>query len=729
MPGMPGTGPSRAIENGFPFEEISRIAELESWRKEVWRPVYHMHKWWAQRLGSVFRAALIGAAMPEGEDVLARFYGATHLDDIVVYDPFMGSGTTVGEAAKLGCRVVGRDINPVAYRNVKVALSAISRRRLLDLYTQLEAAVAVDLRALYRSIDASGHECDVLYWFWVKHLPCPQCSRRVDLFSDYVFARHAYVRRNPAVQVVCPECGQVVAASNTDVSVLCPDCRAVFDPHVGTVRGARGTCRACGHEFAVASTARSLNRPPSERLYAKLLLLGDGSKRYARTTTKDDLAYEAASAQLHASGTPLPVVKLEDGYNTRQAISYGYTSWDQFFNDRQLLALSLLAGGIRSLPDCPEKEALALLFSGTLEFNNMFASYKGEGTGAVRHMFAHHILKPERTPIEANLWGTPKSSGSFSTLFKSRLLRALDYKESPWELGIDKAGDGKQGQRVRGLSRPMESTVVTAWPPDGLEPGNVYLSCGDSSRTDLPDGSVDIVLTDPPFFDNVHYSELADFFFVWQQLWFPDDAVPAAMTTRSASEVQDTQAHAFASKLAGVFTECCRVLRDDGLLVFSYHHSREDGWSALATAIHEGGFVPVQAQPVKSEMSVAMPKTQAKSPIDLDMLIVCRKAARDSRERIASLTALDTAARITRIRVNRFNEAARMLSLNDVRVTLISQLMVELGAQRTGTEMVPALALLRDGVSQMAEGIYAGQGAEKSQVGDASELALFSLDT
>ena len=58
------------------------------------------------------------------------------------------------------------------------------------------------------------------------------------------------------------------------------------------------------------------------------------------------------------------------------------------------------------------------LFSGTLEFNNLFASYKGEGTGAVRHMFAHHILKPERTPIEANVWGTPKSSGSFSSLLR-----------------------------------------------------------------------------------------------------------------------------------------------------------------------------------------------------------------------------------------------------------------------------------------------------------------------
>ncbi len=61
----------------------------------------------------------------------------------------------------------------------------------------------------------------------------------------------------------------------------------------------------------------------------------------------------------------------------------------------------------------------------------MFCSFKGEGTGAVRHMFSHYVLKPERTPLEAHPWGTPASSGSFSTLFQSRLLRAQVYKLAP----------------------------------------------------------------------------------------------------------------------------------------------------------------------------------------------------------------------------------------------------------------------------------------------------------
>jgi hypothetical protein len=85
-------------------------------------------------------------------------------------------------------------------------------------------------------------------------------------------------------------------------------------------------------------------------------------------------------------------------------------------------------------------DALFTLFSGVLEFDNMFATFKGEGTGAVRHLFSHHILKPERMPIEANVWGTQKSSGSFSNLFKSRLLRAVDYRDAPFEIELNGFG-------------------------------------------------------------------------------------------------------------------------------------------------------------------------------------------------------------------------------------------------------------------------------------------------
>src|SRR5438034_3213920 len=103
----------RLIESdSFPFEFISQLAEMESWRKEVYRPIYHVHKWWAKRLGSVFRAILLGSASPESVNLADSFYRQHNFSRLTVFDPFMGSGTTIGEAHKLGFVALGRDINP-----------------------------------------------------------------------------------------------------------------------------------------------------------------------------------------------------------------------------------------------------------------------------------------------------------------------------------------------------------------------------------------------------------------------------------------------------------------------------------------------------------------------------------------------------------------------------------------------------------------------------------------
>ena len=113
----------RLIETDrFPVEFISRLAERESWRKEVHRPIYHIHKWWAKRLGSVFRGALLGCLLPEDARLEDEFHRRHDFAGVSVLEPFMGSGTTIGEAHKLGLTALGRDINPVACEAVRVKL-------------------------------------------------------------------------------------------------------------------------------------------------------------------------------------------------------------------------------------------------------------------------------------------------------------------------------------------------------------------------------------------------------------------------------------------------------------------------------------------------------------------------------------------------------------------------------------------------------------------------------
>lgn len=720
----------RSIEDGFPFEHLSDVAEVESWRKEVWRPVYHLHKWWAQRLGSVFRAAILGCVSPKGTAIMDLYASAVKLPAPVIFDPFMGSGTTVGEAHKLGCTAIGRDINPVAWRSVRTALQPINKKKLLAQFASLEKQVAPELLALHRSLDHDGKPCDVLYWFWVKQLDCPDCNAPVDLFSSRVFAKHAYAKKYPTVQVICPGCDDVFPANNDDTKVSCRACSMTFNPQEGAASGANATCRSCGCKFAMAKVARAQGAPPRHRLYAKLVLRADGDKEYLRATREDVEAYERSAERLRRANPSLPTVAIREGNNTRQVLNYGYERWDQFFNERQLLGITMLAEAIMKLEPGGERDALLLLLSGVLEFNNMFASYKGEGTGAVRHMFSHHVLKPERTPIEANLWGTSKSSGSFLNLFRLRLLHAVDYKAAPFEITLDLSDAKKAGKKVFGKSRPMGTSIAGAWPEGGLPAGSVYLSCGDSSATDLPDRVVDAVVTDPPFYDNVHYSELADFFHVWQRLWF--DSTALRDTTRHEREVQDTASERFSGKLQGVFSECHRVLKDDGIMVFSYHHSREDGWTSVASSVLRAGFKFVQAQPVKAEMSVAAPKLAAKSPIDLDVMLVCRKASADRRPARTSEAALRDAERHAREKVSRFARTGRALSLNDTRIVVFSQALVELSAGRKPDDVTRVFEEALEALGETARRLHAEQGTDDlaaiqpARSNDAGQPPLFS---
>ena len=609
-----------ALESGFPAGLISAAAERESWRKEVHRPATHTHKWWAQRLGSVFRGILASAVAHDEADAVACYSGALRLPGLVVCDPFAGSGTTLAEAAKLGARVVGRDINPVATLVQRQAL-AIWDRSLLDAaFKKVESQVRREIDELHRD----RHGRPVLYYFWVALAQCPTCPPEADpveLFSRYIFAQHAYPKKHPISRATCPRCHAVNVVNIVEENgFTCHDCGATSG-FEGPVNRASMTCPD-GHITKVIDALGG--KPPVHRMYAKQVLDSNGSRVYEPIDDYDLALYKEAERKLsegHAK-LVLPTGNLDDGHNTRQAIRWNYYEWRQFFNARQLYSLGLLGASIRELKAGPEREALAALFSGVLEFNNLFCSFKGEGTGAVRHMFSNHVLKPERTPLEAHPWGTPVSSGSFSTLYRSRIIRALEYKQNPHDL----VPESEQSERRFGLSLPLQTEIGSA---EDFHTGksDAYVSYGSSASFDLPDSSVDLLITDPPFMDNVHYSELADFFHAWLRQIRPFDDYPIDIhTTRNPEEVQSANPTEFGDAIASVWKECARLLKPSGLLAFTFHQARISGWLELVKALESAGLIITVIQPVKAEMSTSTIKSSAADPSNLDSVVVCRSS-------------------------------------------------------------------------------------------------------
>jgi putative DNA methylase len=626
--GLANQAAATALECDFPLVEISQVAEQESWRKEINRPIYHIHKWWATRLGSVFRGIVLGALSKPGTDTWAQFYKTHDLAGKVVLDPFMGSGTTLGEAVKLGAKAIGCDINPVSTFLVRQAFTPASEAELRAAFDRLERDVAPEIRHYYQTRDPqTGELIQALYYFWVKTVTTPD-GEVIPLLSRYVFSQDAYPKKKPRAQIVCPGCWSVLEDRYDATDLHCQHCGHEFNPQEGPAAGQYVTSKG-GHRYRIKELLPRDGKPPAHRMYAMMALRADGTKVYLPVRDEDLALYEEADKRLATEALPLPETSVRPGHNTDQARGYNYTQWREFFNARQLLCLGLLLREILTIDNLAIQEQMLCLFSSTLEFNNLFCSFKGEGTGAVRHMFSNHILKPERTPLENSVWGTDKSSGTFSTLFESRLLRAKRYLDEPFEIALDYDGDGNRtGSRKTVASHPIRARRVETWHDLNASDHGLMILNGDSSKLPVPAGSVDAVVTDPPYFDFVHYSELSDFFFAWlspalrqRYPWM------AREDSSDQGEVQHKDPRVFARQLASVFTESCRVLKDDGVLAFSFHHSRAEGWAAIYEAINKAGLAVVAVHPVHAELRAASPKTAAKDPISLDAILVCRKKA------------------------------------------------------------------------------------------------------
>lgn len=226
---------------------------------------------------------------------------------------------------------------------------------------------------------------------------------------------------------------------------------------------------------------------------------------------------------------------------------------------------------------------------------------------------------------------------------------------------------------LNGINHPIQADIVDSYAEFNTHQASIYLSPGDSSTFDMPDKSINLIITDPPFFDNIHYSQLADFFYYWLNQLLD---ISKKTTSREVAEVQDTNASLFTKKLTTVFTECHRLLHNKGLFIFTYHHSRHQGWLAIHQAIRCAGFICIQTYPIKAEMSVAVPLQQAKTPIHVDLIIVCKKQE-TSKSSFIPQTLIENAFATTSAQLKELADYID-ISLGDAKVAFMGKLLCEL---------------------------------------------------
>ena len=669
------------IEADFPIEQVNPLAQREANAK---RPIYMLHKWWARRLGCVFRTIVLTSLIPDEEwkrlDTIARKQGVTawhwfyyrqcHLDhhdadhtghgcaieliehyckDKIVLDPFMGGGTTVVEALRLGCKVIGVDVNPVAWFIVKKSIEPVDLQKLEAAFKDLEATLAPGILKWYRTRCPHGHEADVMYIFWTKTIRCSSCGKKTRLFNSFRLAT-----KNGRDAVVCPECYCVQWISINPSSlkeeagekVTCPDCSHKFDPYTGFASGGSFKCEHCRAEDKTVDWVKRTGKAPEYEMFAveywcQRCYDEARKKRYKHQQAQamargykgaddfDRKLYRKACQEFDRIKKFLPMPEgniPEEGRSDPRPISFGLRRWQDMFNPRQLLCLGKLMKAILEIDDKAVRELLVLTLSDDTDSNNMLCQY--HHPGRVARMFSRHAFWPIDQPIENNIWG--KGAGTFPAWF-DKTLHSGYWLIKPYEW----SGENK----IYIEDSPTSEVIQETTPLLKGEKRCTLLVRTAEDLSVLPTKSIDTIITDPPYYGNVMYSELSDFFYVWLRLAlkedFPEFSPPLVPKTREivvnekaridGSVKDDTF---FRQGLLKCFKECYRALKDDGLLVFTFHHEEPRAWASVLDALLQGDFDIRRVWTYHSETKGGTHS----AGIRFDTVIVARKRMGDASE-------------------------------------------------------------------------------------------------
>jgi adenine-specific DNA methylase len=606
--------PKRSLldEGDVPFIGLARLAYRESVRP---RDVYQSHKWFARRLAVTARALLIAAATPAGGSFWKSYYTAPSYKGIDVLDPFLGGGVMVLEASRLGANVHGLDVEPVA-----TAISSFQGK--LRSLPALEAAldklctdVGGRLAPFYRAQNRSGEDEILLHAFWVQSVACRNCGHGFHAHPKFKLGSDPRIGRQ---WIACRACSNIL---QTKIGAKTSGCRCSVRTQAerGHVDAGTAVCPCCGHRQRLIDEAALAGKPPSFELFAvETIPTGNerryqGNERTIRTATDFDRqmfadaakALVALRADKPAFLPPSPIPR--EGRLDDRLFRYGYQNYSELFAARQQLHLGLLAEAIESL-EGDVREAFSIAFSDHLTTNNLLCGYAGDWR-RLSPLFSIRAFRHIARPVEINPWLRKNGRGTFPNAVRAiqRASKALLAPQEPTRAGT---------------VRPVQDQASGSWDLRRADAQNI---------AHLADASIGLVLTDPPYFDYISYSELGHFFVPWMARFglidgsclasFPADQLAAISKSPDAAE-------RFTDGMTRAFKEIRRVCKEDARIVFTYQNLDGRGWEALAKAMSESGVVPIKTFPLLGDCGTRLHRRERS--ISWDAIVVCKAGEANS---------------------------------------------------------------------------------------------------
>lgn len=696
---MTDTMPRVLIEDWLPIEAIGAESKREHSTGQH-PPPNRLHVWWARRPLIVSRAAILGSVLPQwsadwpenlrqkfptrqsyhnwfvrflgifGDPVAARRqiehekqtgiqtaankYGYPRAfttnpdpDDLItmgdlleynwgtrelsVLDPFAGGGSIPFESLRYGFTTLANDLNPVAATILKATLDYPARfgpeladdiKKWGNRWYEL---VKPRLEPFFAS--PKGEPKRTIY-MWARTIACPTTGKPVPLSPNW------WIRKgeNPvAVKVVAEP-----HLAAPQFVILKGEAARKAKPDEGTV--SRGVARSpwtgetiSGDYIKVEAQAGRMG----QILYCVEVKTPDG-RDYVAPLPEDTVLAQRAEAEL-ARKKPgwiaqdlIPTEPVPEGNKTKEPLRYGMNSWSDMFSPRQLLVLGTYVEALGELEDelrrnVEPNKVNALMTYLTIGFNKC-PNYNSRMS--VWHALRTLVANTFNRHDFAFAWSHAEFDGAGTLL--------------PW--AILQIVDAYKG--IATLLTPTQALLAHAQSPPS--DGSLSIRCGSASTlSNVADSSLVNITLDPPYYDNVQYAELADFFYVWLKRsvghLFPeffrdeltnkdDEAVanPARFESLGRKK-KDLAEQDYERKMAAAFREMHRVLHPRGVLTVMFTHKRVEAWDTLASALIGAGFTIKASWPVHTESEHSLHQAQ-KNAAASTILLVCRKRIHASHE-------------------------------------------------------------------------------------------------
>lgn len=592
----------------------------------------------------------------------------------LMLDLTSGGGSIPFEGLRLGLDVVANELNPVASTILhatlqypvtygKVLLEEIAKwgRCMLSLFEEkveaffprvfpLNREEAFLLREVVGDRDAlfeRYNEEETMTYLYARQVICPHCGGEAPLLNTCWLSKGD---GDPWGAAVIPD-GKKRNGTVSFRTYRVKKGKGPFgeDPDRSTVSGGKGTCVHCGQGIEAEEIKRQA-RGESEhgrwrdRLYAvaavrfqpkldregRVQYFKSGERageiktekiRFFRPPNEQDLAALDAAEKMLAENWDrwedmrlIPTENIPEGHKTREPLRVGFSRWCDLFTPRQLLGHLFLVEELNRLkPEIlqklgPEKGKAVVTY---LQFAiDKGVDYNSRQTrweytrGIVKGTFGRHDFSLKWTFGEMIFCG-PNSGAAWG------LSQILDAYKGMAELL-------EPVRKATGGNPPLTLLYGTA-----------------ASIPSVADRSVDVICFDPPYYNNVQYAELSDYFYVWQKRTLGDlypDLFVRRLTNKADEAVAnpdrdggEREAKAAYERMMGeIFAEARRVLKDDGILTMMFTHKSQDAWETLTQALIEKGWLITSTVPVESETEQGF-HTKGNASAISSIFISCRK--------------------------------------------------------------------------------------------------------